>query len=310
MTGHRAARSVVVGFDGSQHSLTALEWAVDEAGRRRRPLLIVHAVPLPSLPPSPGYSLGWGDSHFAPDDEDAVEEALRTGVERARLLAPTLEVSTARAHGRASGVLVDASRGAELLVIGARGRGGMSSALLGSTSIEVTAGAQCPVVVVRELPAPGPTPARVVVGSDGSALSGAAIGEAFAEADARGLDLTVVQAWYLDMSTGGLAALSTESVRREVAEAERAAAAEAVAGWREKYPDVTVHVHVLQGHPVQALVEHSEGAELVVVGSRGRGGFRGLLLGSVSQGVLHHARCPVMVVHPDAAYDPHEEPQP
>jgi nucleotide-binding universal stress UspA family protein len=193
-------------------------------------------------------------------------------------------------------------------VVGARGRGALATALLGSTSVDVAAAARCPVVVVRELPTPGATPARVVVGSDGSELSAAAIGEAFAQADARGLDLTVVQAWYLDTTTGGLAALSVESVRREVAQAEQAVAAEAVAGWREKYPDVRVHVHVLQGHPVQAVVEHSKGAELVVVGSRGRGGFGGLLLGSVSQGVLHHAHCPVMVVHPDETY--HEEPQP
>ena len=309
MTGHSTTSPVVVGFDGSQHSFTALEWAVEEAVRRRRPLLVAYARPMPSLPPSPGYSLGWGDSHFA-DDEGYVDELLQTGVTRVKELAPALEVSTAKAHGRASAVLVDASQDAELLVVGARGRGTVSTVLLGSTSVEVVAKARCPVVVVRQLPVAGSTPARVVVGSDGSALSGAAIGEAFAQADARGLDLTVVQAWYIDLSTGGLAALSVESVSREVAEAERAAAAEAIAGWSEKYPDVKVHLHVLQAHPVQAVVEQSEGAALVVVGSRGRGGFRGLLLGSVSQGVLHHARCPVMVVHPDESYDAHEEPQP
>ena len=307
MSAPHPTRPVVVGFDASDGARTALDWAVDEAQRQMRPLHLVFARPVPVRPAAPGYSFV-EDGYLAGLDDEQAERVMRTGLDRVRELAPQLEVVASTPTGRASAVLVDASDDASCVVVGARGRGALATALLGSTSVDVAAAARCPVVVVRELPTPAATPARVVVGSDGSELSAAAIGEAFAQADARDLDLTVVQAWYLDTSTGGLAALNVDSVRREVAQAERAVAAVAVAGWREKYPDVRVHVHVLQAHPAQALVEHSKGAELVVVGSRGRGGFRGLLLGSISQGVLHHAHCPVMVVHPDETY--HEEPQP
>jgi nucleotide-binding universal stress UspA family protein len=307
MSAPRSNRPVVVGYDGSDGARTALDWAVDEAQRQKRPLHLVYARPVPVRPAVPGYSFV-EDGYLAELDDEQAQRVLTSGLDRVQELAPGLEVRTSTPTGRASAVLVDASDAASCIVVGARGRGAVTTALLGSTSVDVAATARCPVVVVRQLPTPSATPARVVVGSDGSELSAAAIGEAFVQADARNLDLTVVQAWYLDTTTGGLAALGVESVRREVAEAERAAAAAAVAGWREKYPDVRVHLHVLQAHPVQALVEHSEGAELVVVGSRGRGGFGGLLLGSVSQGVLHHAHCPVMVVHPAETYD--EEPQP
>jgi nucleotide-binding universal stress UspA family protein len=299
-------RPVVVGYDGSDGARTALDWAVGEAQRQKRPLHLVLARQVP-VRPVPDYSF-IEDGYLAELDAEQAEVVLTTGLDRVRELAPHLEVAASTPTGRASAVLVDASDDASCVVVGARGRGALATALLGSTSVDVAAAARCPVVVVRELPAPAATPARVVVGSDGSELSAAAIGEAFAQADVRNLDLTVVQAWYLDTTTGGLSALSVESVRREVAQAERAVAAAAVARWRGKYPDVRVHLHVLQAHPVQALVEHSQGAELVVVGSRGRGGFGGLLLGSVSQGVLHHAHCPVMVVHPDETY--HEEQQP
>ena len=293
-------RPVVVGYDGTEGSRTALDWAVDEAQRRQWPLHVVFARPVPVRPAVPGYALaedGWlaGFEDEGAEDKGA-EVVLTIALDRVKGLAPTLEVSAARPTGRASAVLVDASVDASCVVVGARGRGAVATALLGSTSVDVAAGAHCPVVVVRELPKAEPTPPRVVVGSDGSDLSAAAIGEAFAQASARGLDLTVVQAWYIDATTGGLAALGVESVRQEMAQAEQAVAAEAVSGWAEKYPDVKVHLHVMQAHPLQALVEHSKGAELLVVGSRGRGGFRGLLLGSVSQGVLHHAHCPVMVV--------------
>jgi nucleotide-binding universal stress UspA family protein len=307
MSAPRPNRPVVVGYDGSEGALMALDWAVDEAQRHNRPLHLVSARQVPVRPAVPGYSFV-EDGYLADLGDEQAEQVLAAGLDRVKELAPRLEVLTSAPTGRASAALVEASDDASCIEVGARGRGALATALLGSTSVDVAAAARCPVVVVRELPTPGATPARVVVGSDGSELSAAAIGEAFAQADARGLDLTVVQAWYLDTTTGGLAALSVESVRREVAQAEQAVAAAAVAGWREKYPDVRVRVHVLQGHPVQAVVEHSKGAELGVVGSRGRGGFGGLLLGSVSQGVLHHAHCPVMVVHPNETY--HEEPQP
>jgi nucleotide-binding universal stress UspA family protein len=287
---------VVVGVDGTQSSAAALDWAIDDASRRRLPLRLLHAEPAP-LPAGPDFE---PVPHQAGADGDAV---LRDALTRVRMLAPDMDVTTVTAIGSPTPALVQISTAAAMVVVGARGRGTVTSALLGSTSIDVAAHAHCPVTVVRELPSTLPARPGVVVGSDGSGLSNAAVEAGFEQADARGLPLTVVQAWYLDHGGSGLAVLESAEARRQIADEERAVAAEAVAGWSEKYPDVVVHQHVVNDHPVKALVDHSRGAELVVVGSRGRGGFGGLLLGSVSQGVLHHAHCPVLVVRPSTAAD-------
>jgi nucleotide-binding universal stress UspA family protein len=280
--------AVVVGVDGSSASRTALDWAVDEAALLGAPLELVHASPMPLRGPTV-------ESPYGSVGEDDV---LAAAVERAHVIAPHLRVRTSGGHGSPSPMLVDASRGAALVVVGSRGRGALRSAMLGSTSVDVAAHAHCPVVVVRELPVPHHDRPGVVVGFDGSELGVAAIAEGFREADARSLPLTVVHAWFLDYAATSFAVVDGVEPRRQLAEEERVHALEVLAGWGEKYPDVRVNLHVVQAHPVQALVEHSRGAELVVVGSRGRGGFAGLLLGSVSQGVLHHAHCPVMVVRP------------
>jgi nucleotide-binding universal stress UspA family protein len=290
MTSTAQARPVVVGFDGTSQSRLALDWAVDEAGRRHLPLHLLLARDLPLRGRAPV------DDNLPRDPE--AEAILAAGLERAHQLARDLLVTTSVRHGAAGPVLVDVSREASLVVVGTRGRGAFTSAMLGSTSIDLTAHAACPVIVVRSLPEVLPHRPGVVVGADGSQTSREAIGQAFLQAAERALPLTVVHAWQVDLAPAGELALDREDARRAIAEAERALAAESVAGWCEKYPDVPVHQHVLDAQPVQALVEHSRGAELVVVGSRGRGGFQGLVLGSVSQGVLQHAHCPVMVVRP------------
>jgi nucleotide-binding universal stress UspA family protein len=136
----------------------------------------------------------------------------------------------------------------------------------------------------------------VVVGADGSEGSTGAIGYAFAQASERLLPLTVVHVSTPASSRTTVGLRPTRSDLAAIAQHEQALTAEEVAGWSEQYPDVRVNRHVLSGHPVTALVEHSEGAEMLVVGSRGRSAFAGLLLGSVSQGVLQHAHCPVAVV--------------
>ena len=289
------SRPVVVGVDGQEHSAIALDWAVDEASRQHLPMLLVHAqtVPLggPTIEPSVDT--------YVQATEAQTAQLLHDAVERVHSLAPTVGVQTVTGYGRAADLLVDAAAHAALVVVGARGRGAVASALLGSTSIDVAARAGCPVAVVRHLPDQTDTRPGVVVGSDGSPVSEAAVAEAFRQAQARSLPLTLVHTWQVDYAGAGLAAIDSGGILRQIADEERALAAETVAGWSEKYPDVVVRQHVLQAHPVQALVEHSRGAELLVVGSRGRGGFRGLLLGSVSQGVLQHADCPVLVVRPE-----------
>lgn len=282
---------VVVGVDGQPPSDRALDWAIAEAQRVKAPLHLVNARTMPLRGPSV-------ESGFAVHTTES-DEILGAATERVRALAPSLTVTIAAAYRNAAALLLEESRGATCLVVGAQGRSALGSVFLGSTSLDVAAHAPCPVVVVRELPHQLPDRPGVVVGSDGSEVSEAAIAAGFEQADRLGLPLTVVHAWYLDSAGAGLAALETADLRQEVAEEESAVASEAVAGWSEKYPDVTVRQRTLRAHPVQALVDLSRGAELVVVGSRGRGGFAGLLLGSVSQGVLHHAHCPVMVVRSD-----------
>jgi nucleotide-binding universal stress UspA family protein len=289
MSTRLTSRPVVVGLDGQQPGRIALDWAIDEARWRRTSLRLLHAAPMPLRGRTSEQS-----TEMVPRDEESAH-ILDEAVDRVRALSPTTPVSTSTGHGDAAVMLVEASKDASCVVVGARTRGALASAFLGSTSVDVAAHAASPVVVVRQLPVVRPNRPGVVVGSDGSAVSTAAIAEGFRQADERGLPLTVVHAWFLDPGMG-LAALQSEDALRAAGEAEHALAAEALAGWSEKYPDVMLHHEVINAHPVQALVERSDGAALVIVGSRGRGGFGGLLMGSVSQGVLHHAHCPVMVV--------------
>ncbi len=152
----------------------------------------------------------------------------------------------------------------------------------------------CPVVVVHDTPAT--TGAPVVVGVDGSALSTNAIAYAYGQASSRGVSLTVVHGWWLENVEGTASSAQWSANWEKFAAEEQALVAESLAGWQEKYPDVEVRRHSVRGLPIEALVRQSENACLVVVGTRGRGGFAGLLLGSVSQGVMHRAHCPVAIV--------------
>jgi nucleotide-binding universal stress UspA family protein len=163
-----------------------------------------------------------------------------------------------------------------------------------------------PVVVVREVTTQDGTPGGVVVGVDGSGLSVEATGFAFEQASQRGLDLTVLHAWDPTLYTSAVALSALVDTWQDVEVGEELVTSEAIAGWAEKYPDVEVRTQVLPGRPADMLVDASETAVLVVVGSRGRGGFSGLLLGSVSRNVLHRAHCPVAVVRPPGHH--HSEP--
>lgn len=281
-------RPVVVGVDGSPASMAALDWAVEEAQRRHLPLRLCQAL---WMPPRAGITA-------EADWRNELTPELALALGRVRSLSPDADVTTVTAHGSAAPVLLDASRDASMLVVGARRRSAVTRATLGSTSFDVAAHGHCPVAVVRELPSALPDRPGVVVGVDGSAVSEAAVAQAFLEADTRGLPLTVVHAWALEYDPTSLSMTEGAHARRQAVEEERALVAEAVAGWAEKYPDVVLHHHVLNQHPVKALVDHSRGAELLVVGSRGRSGLTSLLLGSVSHAVLRDAHCPVLVVRP------------
>ena len=282
--------AIVVGVDGSPTSDLALDWAVEEATRRRLPLHIIHAF-------SYGYpmtSMGMG---YAIDGLRQVADRVNEdAVARARRANPELGITwNDPAYGPAP-ALVGASETADTVVVGARGMSATRGVLMGSVSVQVAAHALCPVVVVHDTLAPASVGGPVVVGVDGSALSTNAIAYAYAQASSRGVGLTVVHAWWLEYVEGASASAIWTADWQHFAQEEEALVGESLAGWQETYPDVAVRRHSVRGLPVEALVHESENACLVVVGTRGRGGFAGLLLGSVSQAVMHRAHCPVAIV--------------
>lgn len=292
--------TIVVGVDGSDSSRQALDWAVEETTRRHRALQVLCAW-------QSDYSAETA-APIAPRMEDACRAIVETAAAHARTESPGLEVSTSTVHAQAASALIAASRRADTVVVGARGVRAVTEALLGSTSMQLAAYASCPVVVVRERTASREAARRVVVGVDGSEVSVEATGYAFEQASERGVGLTVVHAWNANVYTSGLAmSMLVEPWAELVAEQERITD-EATARWTEKFPTVDVQTQVTQERPADALVDASENAELVVVGSRGRGGFRGLLLGSVCRSVLHRAHCPVAVVPPFSPADSDDPP--
>ncbi|MFB7874479.1 universal stress protein [Nocardia sp. NPDC056064] len=288
------ADAIVVGIDGSDGSTTAVRWAARVAADRDRALHLVHCTdPIADRTPRSAY-----DAFIYATMQDihlAAERILATARDDALAAAPGLTVTTELAAGHPARTLVTASAHAHLVVLGVRDSAG-TLAHLGSTLLAVTAHAHGTVVIVR-----GPDPGRdgpVVVGVDGSDVGEPAIGAAFAEAAQRGAELVAVHAWS-DLSRGQFAGTGyLELPIADLAVAEEALLAERLAGWTEQFPDVPVRREVEVFGPRERLAHWSRTAQLLVVGSRGRGGFRGLLLGSTSNWLVQHADCPVMVVHP------------
>jgi nucleotide-binding universal stress UspA family protein len=280
---------VVVGVDGSAADGPVLRWAVDEARRRRSPLCVVHAV-------DDRHSEAFirANPVFVAAERRAGEQILDGAVGQARGLARDVDVRPVLEVGAPAVVLLRWAAAAGLVVVGSRGRGGFAGLLLGSTSLHVAVHAPGPVVVLRPGDASAGTPTgRIVVGTDGSPSCEGALRFAFSQAQRRGRGLTALHAWsspaiYVDVPG------STKWTK--IGQAERAALSAVVAPWRERYPDVDVVEKAVLGPAAPLLIDESRGCELLVVGSRGRGGFGGLLLGSVSHAALHHAHCPVAVV--------------
>jgi nucleotide-binding universal stress UspA family protein len=279
--------TIVVGVDGSVSSIEAVRWAADEAARRNARLRVVHghAITTPRLP-----------SGFLVEAKAAAAHCLREGVKAAQQAHPELDVDPVLHLAPGVDALAEESEKAALVVLGARGHGGFAELLVGSTAIALTARACCPVIVVRgSIVDTGP----IVVGVDGTPDSEAAIAFAYEAASRRGADLLAVHAWS-DVITAWSGSVPIPDLDwDEVATEERVVLAERLAGWRDKYPDVAVRQVVHENRPAQELLNEAQGAQLLVVGSRGRGGIKSMLLGSVSHAMLHHAPCPVAVVKPE-----------
>jgi nucleotide-binding universal stress UspA family protein len=282
---------VVVGVDGSRCALDAVDWAAAEAATRSLPLLVVHAYPWPPPTDAFGAAGGTGDcGHRA-----AAQLVLDEAVDRARSVAPDGNVSPRLVLGAAARALLAQTQHADLVVLGHRGCGRLRGLLGRSVGVQVVAHARCPVAVVHPFHtvAPGHSAARVVVGVDGSARSTGAVGYAFRAAAQRGIGLTAVHAWNPRGPADLEGAVDDLGMGEETG---RRVLDDAVGAWAARFPGVAVEPKLVRGPPAGALILESAGAALTVVGSRGRGGVRGTLLGSVSQMLLRHTHSPVAVL--------------
>ncbi|SPM42334.1 universal stress protein UspA [Mycobacterium numidiamassiliense] len=284
---------IVVAADGSPASDAAICWAARDAAMRSIPLTIVHAVvtPMATWPPVP-----YPDSLLVGLEDEGrkiVAHAVKIADESMPVDAKAA-VTTKLIYSTPALALVKMSDEAELIVVGSSGHGMLARGLLGSVSSSVVHHANCPVAVIRDEDPlmPDPQHAPVLVGIDGSPASELATAIAFDEASRRGVDLLALHAWS-DVAVMDISGLDWSGVE---AEAERSLA-ESLAGWQERYPDVKVHRLIVRDRPARQLVEQSEKAQLVVVGSHGRGGLSAML-GSVSNSVLHSVRMPLIVARP------------
>lgn len=268
---------IIVGYDGSPGGEQALRWAGREARARGCPLTVC---------------LAWAPQFLAVLDEPAVydlarqrgEEILASGVRYAETMLGPGRVTPLLARGSAVRELCERSETAEMIVLGTRGHGGVAGLELGSVAVQVASRARGPVVIVREDRLYNHSPRPVVLGADGSAASEAAVRFALREAEARRIPLLAVCA--LTDAPGILGA--DQAVEEDFTRL--------LSVHEKEFPEVTVMRHVSVRSPRAELLDEAAGAPLLVLGSRGRGGLRGMSLGSVAHTVLHHASCPVAVV--------------
>ena len=289
MSTSESNRAVLVGVDGSPSARVAVDWAARYAKLHGRPLRLVSVL-------SPPVMMAWPEAPL-PDgylqwQEEQGRETLDDAEATAAEAAPDITVTSELISGPTLSTMIELSKESAIVVVGCRGRGAVARGLLGSVSSSLVRHAKCPVAVIHDEDPLMPEPAKapVLVGVDGSPASEAATEIAFDEASRRGVDLIALHA----MSDSDVLSMPG----REFAEFEQRGQeilAERLAGFAERYPDVAVRRIVVWDKPARTLVEQSEGAQLVVVGSHGRGGFAGMLLGSVSASVVQSVRMPVIV---------------
>ncbi|GAA0905144.1 universal stress protein [Virgisporangium ochraceum] len=286
-----STEQIVVGVDASAVSWLALRWATAEAVRRGVSLRIVHAfhAHLPDV----AYNVLQAEANALKQATAVVDDA----VEDVRRRAPGVDVRTETVSGGAAAALLEAARPGDLVVVGNRGHSELAATLAGSTCQQVAMHAPASVAVIR--PQMRAEAGPVVVGHDGSRTAEAVLLTAFDQADARDCGLVVVRAFRPSTPPWPAGAPSPTLFTAATAQAALTVGLErVVAPLTDRYPKVKVEVRVAGGDPAQLLVEASRTARLVVVGSRGHGGFTGLLLGSVGLHLLHHAQCGVLISRP------------
>jgi nucleotide-binding universal stress UspA family protein len=284
---------ILDGADGTDHSKAAVRWAAREARRRNLPLRVTYVYDWDSR--EARYDRGYYD----PDSVHKWAEGItNTAVYEARVTAPQLEVRGDPVIGHPVAQLLGDAGGAELVVLGSRGRGGFAGLLLGSVSRRVATHASGPVVVVRGRTdvAEGP----VAVGVDDSAVADLVLETAFDQASARECPVQVVRAFrpVLPLWSSNVRATDVDTPDQDAQE--RTRLEEQLAPWRDKYPHIRVEVVLTHDGAAGALVKASRHAQLVVVGSRGHGLITGSLLGSAGLQLLQHAECPVYIARPVA----------
>ncbi|MDV2476758.1 universal stress protein [Rhodococcus zopfii] len=286
-------KAVVAGLDGSATAAAAARWAAALAARLDLPLRLVHALPSEGIFYSESAVLIQSQMF---DQLRADGEKLLADVsDLIRAEQPGLTVESYIGPGPATNSLLEAADDAHVVVVGATGAGAIENFLLGSTVLRIANHAPCPVVVWRgDNTNPLPNDKPIVVGVDGSELSSTAVAHAFKLADALGVPLVAAHSWIGDaaLGTGATAALVDWDA---VQESETAVFAEALAGKQDEYPDVEVRRVVERGPAAKVLLGQLDDAQLVVVGSHGRGQFAAALLGSTSQNLVHKAPCPVLI---------------
>ncbi|MEE2061613.1 universal stress protein [Rhodococcus artemisiae] len=290
-------KPIVVAVDGSDSASSAVIWAARAASARSLPLRIVTVVHVPAF-----Y---YSEPYLAQSFHDEMKATARDRLANAGVLARkvvddndgSVQISTEQIEGKVAPTLVELSSRADRLVVGSRGLGEVKGLLAGSVSTSVAAHSLAPVVIVRGRTLDGAPPVEgpVVVGIDGSESCRAAVEVAFEEAAARRATLVAVNVWSDVSVQPSLGAVPEDPHWARIQTGEEIVLAERLAGYQERYPDVVVERVVARDRPVRVLSEYAESAQLLVVGSRGRGGFRGLLLGSTSNALIQTADCPVLV---------------
>lgn len=283
---------LVVGVDGSESSLGAVDWAVDEAARHGVPLRMVYASLWERYeggPPSSSLDL--------PSDEVLADNIVGTAAERAHRRNPEVKVSTEVLPEEAVTALLCEGHNAFAVVTGSRGRGDLAGLLLGSVSLAVAARAHCPVIVVRgDTAALSGTHERILLGVGDTAADSSAVRFAFREAEARGCTLDAVHAWRRPAHKTTHHSLLTGDAAQFHEMRAATALDEALGKAVDDHPDVLVRRTTREGPARKVLLERSAAADLLIIGAQRRQGHFGLQLGRLAHTALHHATCPVAVV--------------